>query len=212
MTHEMTSGSPPNFLIVPGLNNSGALHWQSLWQHLLRNASRADLGDWACPNRHDWVSRLDEAIRALKPPVVICAHSLGCHAVAWWAATRARADGWPVAGALLIAPPDCDESERLFSVGEFSPAPIAKLPFPSILAGSHDDRYATIAQSKRMARDWGSIFVDSGSLGHINADSGIGHWPAGLALLGRLLSLAGFDRLGQIARAQRHAAGRSMAA
>lgn len=200
MTYDLTAGGPPNFLIVPGLNNSGASHWQTLWQRLLRNASRADLGDWSAPDRDEWVSRLDEAIRAMAPPVILCAHSLGCHAVAWWAAKRAHGDGWPVAGALLIAPPDCDDSERLSHLPGFSPAPIAKLPFPSILAGSRDDSYATIAQTRRMARDWGSTFIDTGSLGHINAESGIGCWPAGLALLGRLLSLAGFDRLGQFAR------------
>lgn len=203
MTYDPTTGTPPSFLIVPGLNNSGASHWQTLWERLLKNSARADLGDWKHPDRDEWVSRLDEAIRSLKPPIVLCAHSLGCHAVAWWAALRARTDGWPVAGALLVAPPECDDNQTLPKLPGFSPAPLGKLPFPSILAGSRDDQYATLAQAKRMARDWGSTFIDSGSLGHINADSGIGHWPAGLALLGRLLSLAGFDRLGQVARKQK---------
>jgi hypothetical protein len=45
MMVEMTTASPPNFLIVPGLNNSVALHWQTLWQHLLHNPSRTKLGD-----------------------------------------------------------------------------------------------------------------------------------------------------------------------
>lgn len=203
MSFDPATSGQPHFLIVPGLNNSGAWHWQSLWQRLLKNATRADLGDWGEPNRDEWVSRLDETIRALPGPVVICAHSLGCHAVAWWAAMRAKADGWPVAGALLVAPPDCDDPSILPSLPGFSPSPIAKLPFPSLLAGSRNDRYATLAQARRMARDWGSTFIDSGSLGHINADSGIGHWPTGLTLLGQLLSLSGFDRLSGESREKR---------
>lgn len=194
MSRDGVAHGSPNFLIVPGLNNSGSLHWQSFWQRLLRNASRAELGDWSHPSRDEWVANLDDTIRSLNPPVIICAHSLGCHAVAWWAALRAKNDGWPVAGALLIAPPECDQSDALPGVTGFSPTPLSKLPFPSILAGSRDDHYATIPQMRAMARNWGSTFVDSGALGHINADSGIGHWPAGLALLGRLLAIAGFGR------------------
>lgn len=186
----------PNFLIVPGLRNSGAGHWQSFWQKLLRNAARAELGDWSSPDRADWVARLDEAVRGLAPPVLICAHSLGCHAVAWWAMLKAKGDGWPVAGALLIAPPDCDRREMLHSVTGFSPAPIGKLPFPTIVVGSRNDDYASFADTRALARNWGAAFVDGGTLGHINADSGIGHWPAGLALLGRLLAHTGFGQRG----------------
>jgi hypothetical protein len=38
-----------------------------------------------------------------------------------------------------------------------------------------------------MARAWGSRLVDVGWLGHINARSGIGHWPFGEFLLERLI-------------------------
>jgi predicted alpha/beta hydrolase family esterase len=38
--------------------------------------------------------------------------------------------------------------------------------------------------------EWGSTFVEIGSAGHINADSGHGKWPAGIALLERLLRSA----------------------
>jgi uncharacterized protein len=193
-TSSRQPGSLPHFLIVPGLNNSGHSHWQTLWQKLLRNASRAELGDWARPDREEWVQKLDEAIRGIPGPIILCAHSLGCHAVAWWAATRAKADGWPVVGALLIAPPDCDRSDGLSNASGFSPSPIAKLPFPTILAASSDDRYSSLDQNRRLAKDWGATFVDSGALGHINADSGLGMWPGGLALLGRLLTLAGLGR------------------
>lgn len=180
----------PSFLIVPGLNDSGSHHWQSLWQGLLKNARKAELGSWGNPDREDWVVRLDEAIKSLRPPVVICAHSLGCHAVAWWAATKAKNGGFPVAGAMLVAPPDCDRRERLPNVSGFSPMPFARLPFPSFLIASRDDTYASIDDARGMARTWGARFIDGGRLGHINAESELGLWPQGLSLLGRLLRVA----------------------
>jgi predicted alpha/beta hydrolase family esterase len=38
-----------------------------------------------------------------------------------------------------------------------------------------------------MAHDWGSHLVDCGMSGHINADSHLGDWPDGFALLEDLL-------------------------
>lgn len=189
------ASAAPSFLIVPGLHNSSAGHWQTLWQNLLRNARRAEFGSWGSPHRDDWVDTLDQAIKSLKPPVVLCAHSLGCHAVAWWAATKAKRDGFPVAGALLVAPPDCEQREKLPTASGFSPMPFARLPFPSLLVASRDDRYATLDDARGMARNWGATFVDGGGLGHINADSNLGIWPQGLTLLSRLLRLSARHRL-----------------
>jgi predicted alpha/beta hydrolase family esterase len=38
-----------------------------------------------------------------------------------------------------------------------------------------------------MASAWGSDFIDCGAAGHLNADSGLGNWPQGQALLNELL-------------------------
>ena len=62
-----------------------------------------------------------------------------------------------------------------------------RLRFPTILAASEDDPYATLGQSRKMARVWGSRLVNAGWLGHINADSGIGAWPFGRYLLEQLV-------------------------
>ncbi|MEK9804142.1 MAG: alpha/beta hydrolase, partial [Curvibacter sp.] len=40
-----------------------------------------------------------------------------------------------------------------------------------------------------LAADWGAELVDAGLAGHLNADSGLGDWPAGHALLQRLMAL-----------------------
>jgi predicted alpha/beta hydrolase family esterase len=36
-----------------------------------------------------------------------------------------------------------------------------------------------------MAGAWGAVPVSLGAAGHVNADSGLGDWPDGLALLAR---------------------------
>jgi len=94
-----------------------------------------------------------------------------------------------VAGALLVAPPDCDHAETA-ELGGFAPTPKTSLPFPSVVVASRNDPYATIERSHSMAKFWGSHFVDVGELGHINAESDLGAWLFGQRLLDRLIAAA----------------------
>lgn len=180
--------SDPLILIVPGLSNSGPGHWQSLWEQELPNCHRVDLGMWDEPHRNTWVNKLNLAIHAAKRPVILVAHSLGCHAVAWWAAYERPGIGHPVAGALLVAPPDVEGDKADPRLARFAPLVPTPLPFRSILAATSNDSYASFGQAKRMARKWGSRLVDAGPIGHINADSDIGDWPYGKYLLNHLLT------------------------
>ncbi|MFZ5724420.1 MAG: RBBP9/YdeN family alpha/beta hydrolase [Pseudomonadota bacterium] len=93
-------------LIVPGWNNSGPAHWQTLWQREFPALSRVEQQEWAWPDPQQWVTTLDAAIRESRRPTILVAHSLGCIAVARWAASVLAAGhpSWPVAGALLVAP------------------------------------------------------------------------------------------------------------
>jgi len=91
-------GSQPTVLTVPGLNGSGPAHWQTLWERDRPSVVRAELGMWNTPHRNSWVTRLDQAIRQAEAPVVLAAHSLGCIAVAWWAALSPQPYGWRAAG------------------------------------------------------------------------------------------------------------------
>ena len=52
---------------------------------------------------------------------------------------------------------------------------------------SHDDPYCSFARAQSFAAAWGSTLVDAGAAGHINADSGLGDWPQGQALLNKLI-------------------------
>ncbi len=173
-------------LILPGLNDSGPAHWQSRWEQRLPDARRVPERDWARPDRAEWVAALDDAVARAGSQVVLVAHSLGCLQVAHWSAAGAPSAGAFVRGALLVAPPDPEAPDFPAFVTGFAPLPAARLPFPSILVASTNDPYGTWAFAARCAAAWGSRLVNAGAQGHINADSGLGDWDAGLLLLEQL--------------------------
>ena len=178
----------PLILIIPGLNDSGPRHWQTLWEREHADCVRVELGMWDNPHRNTWVNKLNAAIHASNRPVILAAHSLGCHAVGWWNALERPGADSKVLGALLVAPPQVEGPEIDARIAGFAPVVRQRLPFTSILAASQNDRYITFGQARRLARIWGSRLVDVGPLGHINADSGIGNWPYGRYLLDRLIA------------------------
>lgn len=187
MATHMT-GAEPLCLIVPGLDNSGPDHWQTLWQQRRRRCRRAEFGCWSDPSRSIWTARLDDAIRSSELPIVLIGHSLGCLTIAWWA-EQADADVVArISGALLVAPPDVDRADAHPLVCRFAPAPQRKLPFRSILVGSRNDPYAAFDAVRQLGSAWGSRLVDAGACGHINAQSAIGTWPQGEALLEDLIA------------------------
>ena len=186
----------PIILTVPGLGGSGPSHWQTLWEQSRPDTVRVELGMWDTPHRNSWVTKLDQAIRGAQAPVVLAAHSLGCLAVAWWASLSPQPFGWPVAGALLVAPADVDRADAQQELKALAPAPRTPLPFPSIVVASSDDPWIDIERAHSLAVDWGSHFVDAGPQGHLNAASGIGWWNEGRDLLDRVVHAAA-DRQGK---------------
>ncbi|MBO9712618.1 alpha/beta hydrolase [Sphingomonas sp.] len=186
----------PVVLTVPGLGDSGPSHWQTLWEEARPDTRRVELGMWHSPHRNAWVTKLDQAIRQARTPVILVAHSLGVLATIWWAELARQPFGLPVAGALLVAPADVDRTAAPASLAAFRPTPLTALPFPSIVVASHDDPWIDIQRARDLANAWGSHFVDAGHQGHLNADSGLGWWPEGQKLLDRLLDTAS-DRHGR---------------
>lgn len=185
----------PTILTVPGLDGSGHAHWQTLWEHQWLNCRRVDMGNWTTPNRNAWVNRLNLAIRQTQGPIVLVAHSLGCHAVAWWAALERPTTNGPVIGAMLVAPPEVDSALADARLNAFAPSARGVLPFPSLLVGSRNDPYITPDRAYRLATFWGADHVDAGRIGHINAASDIGDWAFGKAMLARLLDAVEPDAL-----------------
>jgi uncharacterized protein len=176
--------SSPFVLIVPGLNGSGPTHWQTRWEALYPRTVRVAQRDWDRPDCAEWRSALESAIAAAPEPVVLVAHSLGCALVAHLAERPCAAR---IAAALLVAPADVDSPERTpAETRSFAPMPMAPLPFPSAVVASGDDPYVTLARAEAFAAAWGATFVDAGRKGHLNADSGLGDWPAGRRILGAL--------------------------
>jgi len=177
----------PLILIIPGLNNSNEHHWQSRWEATLPDCERVDLGMWDDPHRNTWVNKINLAVHRAQRPVILVAHSLGCLAFAWWAEFEQPARGNPVVGALLVAPPDVERDGVDLRLARFAPVPRRALPFPAFLAASENDHYCSLRAARNLAAEWGACFAYAGSIGHINADSGIGDWEFGQLLLSQLL-------------------------
>ncbi|NCN71649.1 MAG: alpha/beta hydrolase [Rhodoferax sp.] len=172
-----------NVLILPGWQGSGAQHWQSLWQ-ARQGYQRVDQHDWQRPLRGDWIARLEDVVLSTTEPAVLVAHSLGCVLVAAWAAHTRHAH--LIKAALLVAPGDVEREALRPVLASWSPIPLQALPFKSTLVASHNDPYCSLERAQAFAAAWGSTWVDAGHAGHINADSGLGDWPAGQALLDAL--------------------------
>jgi uncharacterized protein len=170
-------------LIVPGWQDSGAGHWQSLWAESLPRTLRVRQDDWSQPTRQAWVDRIAETVFAQEGPVVLAAHSLGCIAVTHLPPLAVAR----IQGALLVAPAD---PERRAPLVDFAPVPYQPLPYRSVLVASSNDPFCSVRTAGAYARAWGSEFVRLQNAGHINIESGFGAWPLGLALLQSLVGAA----------------------
>jgi predicted alpha/beta hydrolase family esterase len=178
---------PTSVLTLPGLYNSGAGHWQTIWEETLPGARRVMQRDWDAPKREEWVATLDSAIRAADGSVVLAAHSLGCATTAWWAVLHgSEPHARKVKGALLVAPPDVERNDFPVFAQGFAPMPQARLPFAAIVAASANDPWCALERARTWSNAWGAAFHDIGARGHINAESGLDNWPEGRAWLGQL--------------------------
>ena len=172
------------YLTVPGVTNSGRQHWQTLWEKQFpEKFQRIEQDNWDTPVCADWTARIEEEVQKAGPEnVILLAHSLGCTAVAHWA----KEYGTQVHGAFLAAPSDCEAETYTFDTKGFTPIPLERLPFRSLVVASTNDEYVSFDRAKFFAESWGSELVDVGDQGHINAGSGHGEWSEGLELLKRL--------------------------
>ena len=171
-------------LLLPGWQNSGEAHWQTLWEGYFGD-QRVQQHDWMQPLRGDWMMQLEEAVLAAPPgPIVFAAHSLGCLLVAAWAAHSRNTH--LVKAALLVAPGDAAREELRPVLTSWAPVTMQRLPFKSILLGSQNDPYCSLERSQAFASAWGAEFIDYGPAGHINGESGLGDWPQGHEILMRL--------------------------
>lgn len=174
-------------LVLPGWQNSGPRHWQTLWEQQNPIFLRVQQRDWEYPHRDWWVERINAEVKQAPAPIVFAAHSLGCIALGHWCKSALPSDLAKIKGALLVAPVDIDGKEAPKQTKDFAPASRDLLPFPSIVVASSNDPYISLPRAREYARAWGSRFVDIGAAGHINGESGLGDWPEGKRLLRHLV-------------------------
>ncbi|MFO1273111.1 MAG: alpha/beta fold hydrolase [Rubrivivax sp.] len=185
--------SEPTVLIVPGLRDAVAQHWQTLLEARLHAQGRPVVAltpsgreDLQCVAR---VAAIEDAVHAISSPIVIVAHSAGCLMVVHWAQrTRRR-----IRGALLAAPADFElpmpagyPTIEQLRAGGWLPVPRTPLPFRSIVAASSNDPLGDHDRVAELARAWGSRRVDLGAVGHLNPASGYGEWPRAEAFIDEL--------------------------
>ncbi|MCZ4124020.1 RBBP9/YdeN family alpha/beta hydrolase [Streptomyces sp. H39-S7] len=189
----MSRPGEPTVVIVPGLRDHIAEHWQTVLAHTLAVADR-DVRTVLPPTqgrlgRAAQVEALNQVVAQVEGPVVLVAHSAGVITAVHWA----HQHGAGVVGALLATPPDFDSplpagypAPRELAENGWTPVPRKPLPFPSIVAASSNDPLCGFAQVAELARDWGSRLVELGEVGHLNPASGHGPWPQAAELLAEL--------------------------
>lgn len=183
----------PTVVLVPGLRDHVEDHWQT---HLEKKLDKVRS---VPPLEHDKLSRdsrvaaLDAVLSDIEGPVVLVAHSAGVMITAQWARQHSR----PIAGALLVTPPDFDfpmgepypTQEQLQDNG-WMPVPRQRLPFPSTVAASRNDPLADYRRVVGLAEGWGSQVLDLGEVGHLNPAAGYGYWPRAEELVQGLIEKA----------------------
>ncbi len=169
---------------IPGLRNSPPDHWQSIWEAKHQHFERIMQDDWEHPNRDQWVDRINEVLSTKNPAqLVVTAHSVGCAAFVHWY----NRFNTPIKGALLVAPSDVEHPDYPTYITGFSPLPLNKLPFKTVVVASSNDHVVSLERAKYFASHWGSDLVVLENAGHIEQNSGFGEWTEGIALLNSLL-------------------------
>jgi predicted alpha/beta hydrolase family esterase len=168
-----------DILIIPGLGNASATHWQSRWQDKMSTARRVEQEDWQRPDRQQWVARIVTAVAEAQRPVLFIAHSVGVLSVVH---ASKLLDQSKVAGAFLVGVSDWERPELVQKFGDhgFAPVPREPLRFPALLLASSNDETCSLEKAENWAADWGARFGNAGEAGHFEERSGHGPWPEGL--------------------------------
>lgn len=175
-------------LILPGWQDSGPEHWQSLWLKKYPNAIKVEQKDWMYPKKNEWVLTLNKYIaRGGGSEIILVGHSLACATIAHWSNEYAAQCPIKIKGALLVSPSDVEAKNLPKEIQGFSPMPLQHLPFKTIVVASDNDPYVTIARATYFAQCWNAELINIGHAGHINTDAGFGEWQEGERILQKLL-------------------------
>jgi len=185
----MNNSRHATVLIVPGLRDHVADHWQTHLERKLSSVRKVvsvpplEADKLSCAAR---VAAVQRTIEAIEEPLIVVAHSAGVVMLVHWAQAHAHAHAHArnIQGALLAAPPDFEvplpagyPTQDALQANGWLPVPRQVLPFRSTVAASTNDPLAAFDRVKQMASEWGSELVKVGAVGHINPASGFGAWP-----------------------------------
>lgn len=167
-------------LLLPGLFGSGPGHWQHFWLDDIAESEIVEQANWDFADVEPWIDKVERALEAAGEAYIV-AHSLGCILTAKLAERKAASR---IKGALLVAPCDLPETEKLHpGTLSFGGMPTSPIPFPSITVGSLDDKYMSLDHLTHYTGLWRSGVRNIGLAGHINIASGFGRWTGGYMLL-----------------------------
>jgi predicted alpha/beta hydrolase family esterase len=169
-----------DFVLVPGRFNSGAQHWQSVWERELPIWQRLNQRHWDDGDIHRWTGSLRRLLARCTRPALLVGHSLGALAACCVAREMPAALG----GVMLVAPA---EPARFHAEGD---VPECALGVPAVVVASQNDPFMSLARAEYWARLWQGELVDLGEAGHINAESGFGPWAFGKDVLLTLVAKA----------------------
>ena len=174
-----------HLLLLPGLGDSDPLHWQSFWLKKFNPSTKLVQENWDEPKLEDWLKELKKAIQKINSPTILVAHSLAVSLIMHWASANSHPN---IVGALLVAPADVDSPDHTPEViRNFSPMPLQKLSFPSIVVCSENDPYMDLKKGEYLAEKWGSEFINIGQKGHINSNSNLDYWEEGQLIVQQLV-------------------------
>jgi hypothetical protein len=172
------------FILVPGLYDSGPEHWQSIWQTHFDFWQRITQKTWDNPDIGLWIDAIRRQLSTNRRPSILVGHSFGALA----SCCVTVGGGHDIAGLLLVAPAEPEK----FEVAERVPA--MPLRAPAIVVASHNDPLMRFGRAVYWSKVWNADIADLGEAGHINAEAGFGAWPYGLELLRHLVEIVDQQR------------------
>jgi hypothetical protein len=173
----LAAASRFDFVLVPGRHNSGAEHWQSIWEQDLPIWKRVAQRNWDDGDIRRWIGSLRRLLAQCTRPALLVGHSLGALAACCIANELHAAVG----GVMLVAPA---EPARFHAEDD---VPECALGVPSVLVASRNDPFMSFDRAEYWAMIWHSELIDLGDAGHINVESGFGGWSFGKEVLLRLV-------------------------
>lgn len=175
-------------VFVAGYGNSEPEHWQHLWFDKTKKSIWIEQKDWNKPEKDLWVKELEKALLQVNTPIIIIAHSIGCHTVVEW--VKKYYTNQDIVGVLLVAPPDTNCKRFPKEIKGYENPPKDKLPFKSICVISSNDPYSSKERAEKLAKNWGSEVVHVKECGHIKLASNLGEWEEGKKILKSLIQRA----------------------